>query len=315
MNDVPNASRRGVLTAGIAAAATLTAGGSNAQALQDTPKFAGRHILITGATSGMGETTARAFAREGASVSFNGRRAELGRNVEASINSDPATRAAGGQALYVQSDVREETQIVRFVETARDAFGRFHIAYNNAGVVFGRGSLTGNAPLAEIATEDFDDIWATNTRGMFLSIKHEVPTMLENEPWGAFGLRGVIINNSSVSAHGGFPTITPYSVSKHGVLGLTRGTAKDYGGFGIRVVGIAPGGVDTPMRRAAIEAQGGDPAEAHAPNIMHRTNTPEEMAEMIMFLASDAASPLQGTDLDVTMGMLTGPFAPPNRSA
>ncbi len=205
--------------------------------------------------------------------------------------------------------------MIRFVQTAREEFGDLHIAFNNAGVVFGRGSLTGNAPLGEIDVADFDDVWATNTRGLFLSIKHEVPSMLRNEPWGRGGLRGVIVNNSSVSAHGGFPTIGPYSTSKHGVLGLTRGAAMDYGGHGIRVVGIAPGGVDTPMRRASIVAQGRDPESAQAPNIMHRTNSSDEIADMVMFLATDAASALQGTDLDVTMGMLTGPFAPPNRNA
>lgn len=315
MTDPTNPTRRGLLAAG--AVAGFAAGLAGTATAQTTPqgRFVGRHVLITGATSGMGEVTARAFAREGANVAFNGRRAELGAEVEASINADPETQTAGGRALYVRSDVREEAQIIRFVETAREAFGDIHVAFNNAGIVFGRGSLTGNAPLADIDAADFDDVWATNTRGLFLSVKHELPSMLNNAPWGRGGLRGVIINNSSVSAHGGFPTIAPYSVSKHGVLGLTRGTAMDYGGFGIRVLGIAPGGVDTPMRRASIEAQGRDPDEAQAPNIGHRTNTSEEIADIVLYLADpDAASILQGTDIDVTGGMLTGPFAPPNRN-
>lgn len=145
-------------------------------------------------------------------------------------------------------------------------------------------------------------------------MKHEIPLILENEPWGRRGLRGVIVNNFSVRAHGGFPTITPSSTSKHGVLSLTRGAAMDYGGFGLRVVGISSGGVDTPMRRGSIEAQGRDPDEVQAPNIMHITNTSVEMADMAMFLASGGASSLNGVDLDVTGGMFTGPFAPPNRN-
>jgi NAD(P)-dependent dehydrogenase (short-subunit alcohol dehydrogenase family) len=126
----------------------------------------------------------------------------------------------------------------------------------------------------------------------------------------------VIINTASVSGHGGFPAISPYSVSKHGVIGLTRCAALDYGGQGLRVVSISPGGVDTPMRRASIEAQGREPDESPAPNIQYRTNTSQEMADVVLWLASaDAPSSIQGTDIDVTMGMLTGPFAPPAPSS
>jgi len=314
-------SRRHLLgAAGVAAAVGALAGGgalaqgpgTAAGGVASTMRFSGRVVLVTGATSGIGEGVARAFAREGAKVAFNGRRTALGRQVQDGINADAATRAAGGEALYVESDVRDEEQVRGFVRAAVERFGTIHIAFNNAGVVFGRGSVTGNAPLGDIDTADFDDVWATNTRGVFLSTKHELPVLLANEPWGRYGLRGVIVNNASVSAHGGFPGIGPYSVSKHGVLGLTRCAALDYGSRGIRIVSISPGGVDTPMRRASIEAQGRDPAEIPAPNIEYRTNTVEEMAEIVMFLAQpDAPSSIQGTDIDVTMGMLTGPFAPP----
>ena len=208
--------------------------------------------------------------------------------------------------------MRDEAQVAAFLEQTTERFGGIHVAFNNAGIVFGHGSLSGNAPIAETPTADFDDVWRTNTRGVFLSMKHEVPVMLRNAPWGRHGLRGVIVNNASVSAHGGFPGIAPYSVSKHGVIGLTRGASLDHGAQGIRVVSISPGGVDTPMRRASIEAQGNDPDENRAPNVHHETNTVQEMADVVMFLASpDAPSAIHGTDIDVTMGMLTGPFAPP----
>lgn len=312
-------SRRGAL-GGLAAvgAATATLVTTSAASAEDRPagKFSERSVIVTGATSGIGRQAVLAFAREGGKVAFNGRRNELGREVAAQINADQAVRASGGSAFYHQSDVRDETQVQAFVAAAVERHGGLDVAYNNAGVVFGNGDLRGNKPLADVTSADFDDVLRTNMRGLFLSMKYEIPHLLRNDPYGRFGHRGTIINCASVSAHGGFPGIGPYSVSKHAVLGLTRGASLDYGGQGIRVVSISPGGVDTPMRRASIEAQGNDPDEATAPNIQHRTNTEEEMADVLLFLASpDTPSPIQGTDIDVTMGMLTGPFAPPNRNA
>lgn len=315
-SDAFDPTRRRVLT-GVAASAAagvavMSAGAADARTTASPARFVGRSVLITGGTSGIGEVTALAFAREGANVAFNGRRADLGAQVAAAINADAAVHALGGSAFFHLSDVREEGQVREFVSEAVSRHGPVHVAFNNAGVVFGRGSLTGNAPLADIDAADFDDVWATNTRGVFLSMREEIRAMVTNEAWGRYGLKGVIINNASVSAHGGFPGIGPYAVSKHGVLGLTRSAALDYGRDGIRVVSISPGGVDTPMRRASIAAQGRDPATAHARNIQHRTNTSEEMADMVLFLASpDAPSSIHGTDIDVTMGMMTGPFAPP----
>lgn len=314
-------SRRQVLTggaAGLAGFALSAAGSASAPApssVSGTNRFTDRVVLITGATSGIGEVTAHAFSREGARVFFCGRRAQLGREVETRINADETVVQAGGEAIYMQADVRAPEQVEAFVDACVARYGRIDVAFNNAGVVFGLGDLRGNMPLAEVDTAAFDDVWATNTRGIFLALKHEVPVLLANEPWGRYGLRGVIINTASISGHGGFPDIGPYSISKHGVIGLTRCAALDYGGQGLRVLSISPGGVDTPMRRASIEAQGSDPDENPAPNIQYRTNTSQEMADVVLWLASaDAPSSVQGTDIDVTMGMLTGPFAPPEPS-
>ena len=307
------ANRRTLLGGAELGTLALASGAAAQPAPTSTARFRARVVLITGATSGIGEATARAFARAGAKVAFNGRRAELGERVAASINADAATQAAGGEALYVQSDVRDEGQVQRFVAAAVARFGTIHIAFNNAGVVFGLDKVEGgNAPIGAIDTAFFDDVWMTNTRGVFLAMKHELPVLLGNEPWGRYGLRGVIINTASISGHGGFPGIGSYSTSKHGVLGLTRDAALDYGGKGIRINSISPGGVDTPMRRRSIAAQGFDPDKTPAPNSSFRTNTVEEMDDLVMFLAdADAPSAIMGTDIDVTMGMLTGPFGPP----
>ena len=310
--DHDGATRRALLGIGAGLAGLLPAFASAQTRPSPSARFAGRVVLITGATSGIGEGAARAFAREGAMVGFCGRRAELGRQVERGINADPAARAAGGAAFYVQADVREEAQLARFVQATGERFGTVHIAFNNAGVVFGLGQVHGAMPIGDVPTDFFDDVWMTNTRGVFLAMKHELPILLRNEPWGRYGLRGVVVNTASVSGHGGFPGIGSYSTSKHGVLGLTRDAALDYGARGIRINSISPGGVDTPMRRRSIEAQGLDPDKNPAPDIQYRTNTVEEMADVVMILAeADAPSSIMGTDIDVTMGMLTGPFGPP----
>ncbi|MCQ8186620.1 SDR family NAD(P)-dependent oxidoreductase [Parvularcula maris] len=263
----------------------------------------GRLALVTGANRGIGFEVARQLIEREWSVWVTARDP---------AKAEAAAEKLGRSALPLALDVTDSQSIENAFCEVSAGSETIHIAFNIAGVVFGRGSLTGNAPLADVDLQGFDDVWSTNTRGMFSSMKEEIPVMLGNEAWGRYGLKGVIINNASVSAHGVFPGIGPYSVSKHGVLGLTRGAALDYGKDGLRIVLISPGGVDTPMRRASIEAQGRDPDENPAPNVQHRTNTSEEMADVVMYLASpNAPSSIHGTDIDVTMGMLTGPFAPP----
>lgn len=260
-------------------------------------KFAGKVVLITGATSGIGEETAYAFAREGAKLFFCGRRENLGKQVEASI------KGFGGEATYQQADIRREDDVKAFVDACVSKYGRLDIAFNNAGIATSK-----SAPLVEQPTADFLDIMMTNATGVFLSMKYELPVLLRNEPWGAFGTRGVIINNASTSGHRGYARISPYSASKHAILGLTRCAALEYGNQGVRINSISPGGVDTPMRRRAYSAQGipDNQSLPPVPNIARRTNTVEEIADIVMFLASDAASSLVGTDLDVTGGNLTG---------
>lgn len=289
-----NTSRRSFLKAAAAGTALAVSASANTRTppspregrADPDGRFAGKVVLITGATSGIGEGTATAFAMEGAKVFFNGRRAELGRAVEAAI------RARGGEASYLRSDVREESQVKALVDACVERYGRIDIAFNNAGIVNRTLARLNDAP-----SEEFMDVMQTNVFGTFFSLKHELPVMLRQ---GA----GVIINTASVSSHKGFAEIGPYSVSKHGVLGLTKVAALEFARNNIRIMSISPGGVDTPMLRA-VRAQRGMSFEEGSRFIpIQRTNTVEEMARTVMFLASDEASAFHGSLVDVTSGML-----------
>jgi NAD(P)-dependent dehydrogenase (short-subunit alcohol dehydrogenase family) len=297
---VGGAAIAGLATAAIAgnAQATSTPPEPATSAMNSNGRFINQVVLITGATSGIGEGTAHAFAREGAKVFFCGRRENLGSQVEAQI------KEFGGEATYMRADVRREADVKAFVDGCVQKYGRIDIAFNNAGI-----ATPTNAPLAEQSLEDMMNVMTTNAIGYFLSMKYEIPYLLQNEPTAPFGKRGMIINNASTSGHRGYARISPYSASKHAVIGLTRCAALEYGAQGIYINSISPGGVDTPMRRYAYTSQGIAPEDIPpVPNIQRRVNTVEEMADVVLFLASNAASSILGTDLDVTGGNLTGPY-------
>ena len=274
-------SRRNVLlgsaAVGIAVAAPAEAG----------VRTAGKIVLITGATSGIGRATAKAFAAQGAKVFFCGRRTTLGQAVEREI------RAAGGEATFMRADVRREHDVVAFVSACVRRYGRIDVAFNNAGIE------TPNAgPLHEQSLSDFENVWRTNTAGVFLSMRHELPHMLRQG-------RGVIINTASISAEVGFATISPYNASKHGVASLTKVGALEYADKNIRINALAPGAVDTPMLERAAAAFGMTFEQIAQDYPIKRIVAPEEMATVVMFLASDAASAVHGTNLDASGGFLS----------
>jgi NAD(P)-dependent dehydrogenase (short-subunit alcohol dehydrogenase family) len=252
-------------------------------------RFKGKVVLVTGATSGIGRTTAEAFAREGAKVVFCGRREALGREVEKGI------RDFGGAATFVRADVREDDQVKALVDACVGKHGRLDIAFNNAGYFMDpqRSPKLVPGPVHEMSLEHWDMIVDTNAKGVFLSMRHEIPQMLKQGG-------GVIVNMASVSGHAAFAGMGGYAASKHAVIGLTKVAAVELADKNIRVNSISPLAVDTPMIRESLAFFKVTPEQAAAGNPIKRINTTDEMARAVMFLASDDATSLTGMDLDVT---------------
>ncbi|MEH2325219.1 MAG: SDR family oxidoreductase [Nostoc sp.] len=249
-------------------------------------RFADKILLITGATSGIGEATARAFAKERAIVHFCGRREALGEQVAQSI------RSTGGQTTYQRADVRNEQDMRSLVETCVAKYGRIDIAFNNAGIE--------SKPLtvAEQSLEGWMNVMTTNATGTFLSMKYEIPVMLKQG-------NGVIINNASVSGHVGFATIAPYSASKHAIMSLTKVAALEYANKNIRINSISPGAVDTPMLRRALAAWKTDFETVAQEYPIKRIVQVDEIAKTVLWLSSADPTCIIGTDIDVTGGYLT----------
>lgn len=249
-------------------------------------KFAGKVVLITGATSGIGKATAQAFAKEGASVHFCGRREALGEKVAQEIN------AQGGRASYQKADVRNEQDVKSFIDTCVQKYGRIDIAFNNAGIE------SPPKTIAEMTLDEWNNVMTSNVTGVFLSMKYEIPVMLRQG-------HGIIVNTASVGGHQGFSNIAPYGASKAGLMSLTRTGAMELTGKNIRVNSFSPGAVDTPMLRRALSSWG-ITTEAEAKNYpINRLATAEEMARVVMWLSSDDATIMVGTDIDATGGYLT----------
>lgn len=249
-------------------------------------KFANKVVLITGATSGIGEATARAFAKEGAIVHFCGRQEALGEKVAQSIN------AQGGRASYQRADVRKEQDVQAFIDTCVRKYSRIDIAFNNAGI---------EAPpktIADLSLEEWNNVMATNITGVFLSMKYEIPHMLRQGG-------GIIVNTASVGGHQGFANIGPYGASKAGLMSLTRTATMELTDKNIRVNSLSPGAVDTPLFRRAIGSWNLTAEDAVKEYPIKRIVTPEEIARAVMWLASDDATCIVGMDMDATGGYLT----------
>jgi NAD(P)-dependent dehydrogenase (short-subunit alcohol dehydrogenase family) len=290
MNEGP--SRRAVL-GGVAAAGLAALAAPGAASAQPTERgrgrFAGKVVIITGATSGIGKEAAVLFAAAGAKVGFCGRREELGRQVERDI------RRAGGDATYLRADVRDPAQVQSFVDGVARRYGRLDVAFNNAGIHLGK-------PLHETTVAEWDDVHLTNARGVFLAIKHEVPHMNDG---------GVIICTASSQAGHTRPGHSAYSASKRAVEGLVRAAALDYGRRGIRVLAVDPGTTDTRLVRPpgipddvwAQFKQAWGPLNVYG---LPRMAEAKEIAAAVVGLAGPEFGYLTGTEVLVDGGMSAG---------
>lgn len=286
--DIDN-SRRRFLTQGMAGAAGLAIGASalgsslagSASARESHGRYQGKVVLITGATSGIGEATAHAYTRQGAKVFFCGRREQLGRKVETAI------REQGGDATFMRADVREAEQMDAFVKACVETYGSLDIAFNNAGIEGPRGDiheieLTGQG--------SYDDVNRTNIDGVYFAMRYEVPVMKANGG-------GVIVNTGSMLSHRGSHFAGAYAGSKHAVIGLTRSAAQQEAGNGIRAISISPGGVRTDLLKRFRGTDSLEGAGADSP--MGRIAEPHEVADVVVNLTAPEAIFLNGDDIKI----------------
>lgn len=246
--------------------------------------------LVTGGGSGIGRASAATFAREGASVVV----ADV--DVEGGEETVRRIAAGGGSATFIAADISDPSQVATLVERGVETYGRLDCALNNAGV---QGDLD---KTVECSQENWDRTLAINLTGVWLCMKHEIPRMLE-----AGG--GAIVNTASNFGLVGSIGMPAYSASKHGVVGLTKTAALEYAKSGIRVNAVCPGPVQTPLVEKILRAQP-DQADKIIASIrtrepVGRFGKPEEIAEAVVWLCSDAAAFVTGIAMSVDGGFVT----------
>lgn len=248
-----------------------------------------KRAIITGGAGGIGSETAKLFLQEGAQVAL----VDLD---QVALDEAAEMLSEYGKVATIAADVSDEADVERYVQEVKNELGGIDVFFNNAGI---EGTV---APLTEQKVEDFDKVMAVNVRGMFLGLKHVMKAME--------GAGGSIINTSSVAGLSAGPGLAPYVASKHAVVGLTRNASAEGAGQGIRVNSVHPAPVNTRMMRSIEKGSNPQNAEAakeeyesHVP--LGRYGEPEDVARLVLFLASDEASFITGAQYVVDGGMTT----------
>ncbi len=248
-------------------------------------EFEGKVALITGGSSGIGRATAIAFAKKGAKIVIASRREKESEETVAMI------KEIGSEAIFVKTDITKATEVENLVNQTINTYNRLDYAFNNAGT---EGIL---GPSIEQTEENWNQVINTNLKGVWLSMKYQIPQMLKN------GV-GAIVNNASTFGLVGFPNVSIYCASKHGVIGLTKAVALEQATAGIRINSVCPGMIQTDM----VDRFFGESDESEgkvkmlAAHPIGRIGKPEEIANAVVWLCSDAASFITGHSLTIDGG-------------